>query len=315
LSPLQGHRYGESERYALPTIEPTSRVSHEESVLTAPTSVPVLELVGERTSISSLLRDVWRHRDLMVMLAKQDYRSRYRSASLGLAWAVFLPLLQGVVIAVVFTRLTGGGKASSFIPYVIGGITAFSFVSSGVTASSTSIVDNGAIAGRLYFPRLVLPTLTPTANLPGLLISYALAMIISLATGGRPGWWVLLAPVAVVMLWLLVVSSGALLTMLHVYSRDVRYIVQASLLVLFYATPVIYLLDGPAGTLHLPSSLVPFVIANPITGVVQLVRLTLLGHAAHAGVAIAVTGGWIAVMLVASVFVYARLERVACDRL
>jgi lipopolysaccharide transport system permease protein len=315
LSPLHGGQVGDSKRYALGHPEARAPVLDEESALTVPTTSPVLELVGERTSVSTLLRDFWAHRDLTAMLARQDYRSRYRSASLGLAWAVFLPLLQGVVIAVVFTRLTGGGKASSFIPYVIGGITAFSFVSTGVTAASTAIVDNGGIAGRLYFPRLVLPTITPTANLPGLLISYVLAMVISLATGGRPGWWVLLTPVAVVVLWLLVVSSSALLTMLHVYSRDVRYIVQASLLVLFYATPVIYLLDGPTGTLHLPDALVPFVIANPITGAVQLVRLTLLGHAAHAGVAIAVTAGWTAVMLAASVVVYARLERVACDRL
>ena len=116
-------------------------------------------------------------------------------------------------------------------------------------------------------------------------------------------------------MWLLVFVSSALLTMLHVYSRDVRYIVQATMLILFYATPVIYRLDGSKGAVALPSSLVPFVLANPVTGVVQLVRLTLLGHASHVGTAVAVTGAWIAVLTAVVLVVYARLERVACDRL
>lgn len=277
--------------------------------------MPVLELTGERTRVADLLRDFWAHRDLLLMLARQDYRSRYRSASLGLVWAVFLPLLQGLVIAVVFTKLTGGGHAGSFIPYVIGGVTAFGYVSTSLTTASTSIVDNGAIAGRLYFPRLVLPTIAPTANLPGLVISLALALLLSLLTSGSPGWWVLLLPVALLLMWLLVFTASALLTMLHVYSRDIRYIVQATMLILFYATPVIYRLDGSQGAVALPSSLVPFVLANPVTGVVQLVRLALLGHAAYAGTAVTVTVGWVLVLAVLTVLAYARLERVACDRL
>jgi ABC-type polysaccharide/polyol phosphate export permease len=277
--------------------------------------VPVLELAGEQTSVRVLLKDLWAHRDLLAMLARQDYRSRYRSASLGLAWAVLLPMLQGLVIAVVFTKLTGGGRSSSFLPYVIGGVTAYGYVSSSITAASTSIVDNGAIAGRLYFPRLVLPTIGPTANLPGVLIGLLLATVISLAAGARPGGWIALLPVAVLVAWALAVTSGALFTMLHVYSRDVRYIVQALMLILFYATPVIYRLDGAPGVIPLPSALVPFVLANPVTGVVQLTRMALIGHAAKVGPAVAVTCGWIAVLAVVVVVVYARLERVACDRL
>lgn len=283
--------------------------------MTTAAPVPVLDLAGERTTVWALVKDFWAHRDLLSMLAKQDYRSRYRSASLGLAWSVLLPLLQGLVIAVVFNKLTGGGHTKLYVPYVICGVTAFGFFSSSLSAASTSIVDNGAIAGRIYFPRLVLPTIAPTANLPGLLISISVALAITLLTGGGPGWWVLLIPAAVLLAWSLAVSAGALLTMLHVYSRDVRYVVQAGLLVLFYATPIIYFLRGSSGIRALPHGIVPYVVANPATGVVQLVRLALTGEAAYVGPAVAVTGGWIAVLSVLVLTVYARLERVACDRL
>ena len=280
------------------------------------TAVPVvLDLTGERTRTRDLVRDFWRHRDLLVMLARQDYRSRYRSASLGLVWAVFLPLLQGLVIAVVFSQLIGGGLTKVYVPYVICGVTAYGYVNTSLVAASTSIVDNAAIAGRLYFPRLVLPTIAPTANLPGLVISMLLALTVTLVTGGGPGWWLFLAPVSIALSWLFVVAAGALLSMLHVYSRDVRYVVQAGLLVLFYGTPIIYFLDGPTGVRSLPDQLVPVVLANPATGIVQLNRLALTGDAAYVGTAVLVTLAWFLGLLALTLMVYSRRERVACDRL
>ncbi len=94
----------------------------------APTAV--LDLSGERTAVRPLLVDLFRHRDLLRMLAMQDFRGRYRSASLGLAWSVLLPVLQGVVIAIVFAHIIGGGKTGSYAPYVIVGITVWSYSSS-----------------------------------------------------------------------------------------------------------------------------------------------------------------------------------------
>ena len=279
------------------------------------TSAPVLALSGERTPVRVLVRDFWAHRDLLGLLARQDYKSRYRSASLGLLWAVLLPMVQGLVIAVVFSRLTGGGDTSQYVPYVVTGVTMYSFVSSSLTAASTAIVDSSDIAGRIYFPRLVLPLVAPTANVPGALISTVLALVVTLLAGGGPGWFVLLVPAALAVGWLLAASAGALLAMAHVYSRDVRYLVQAAMVVLFYATPVIYLLHGDSGVRALPQSLVPFVVANPVTGVVQLNRLALTGGAAELGTALAVTAAWVVGLLVATLLVYARRERVACDRL
>ncbi|HEX7355235.1 MAG TPA: hypothetical protein VF288_10435 [Mycobacteriales bacterium] len=283
--------------------------------MTTSTDGSVLELSGERTAVRTLLTDFWRHRDLLAMLARQDYHSRYRSASLGLTWSIFLPLVQGLVIAVVFSKLIGGGKISLYVPYVITGVTTYGYLSQSITAACTAIVDNGAIAGRIYFPRLVLPTIAPSANLPGLLISLVIAEIIVLATGGGLHWTLVLSPLIVVLAWLLATLAAAILTMLHVYSRDVRYVVQAALLILFYATPVIYFLSGTPGVRALPARLTPYVVANPLTGAVQLSRLALTGQASHVGVAVAVTVAWCVGLAALVTVVYARLERVACDRL
>ncbi|MBV9291699.1 MAG: ABC transporter permease [Frankiales bacterium] len=275
----------------------------------------VFELTGQRTPVHVLLRDVFRHRDLLVMMARHDYRSRYRSASLGLMWSVSLPLLQGVVIAIVFSHLVGGGRAKAYVPYVIVGMSAWSFLSQTVTSASTSIVDSGAIAGRIYFPRLLLPAIPASANVPGLVISLLIAEVIALVTGAGLHLTLLLLPAVVVLAWILVVSIGAVMSMAHVYSRDVRYVIQALTLILFYAAPIIYGLSANGGRRALPASLRDYVIANPATGVVQFARYALTGHADYLGRSLLWTGGWTVLFLLATLVLYSRFERVSVDRL
>ncbi len=125
----------------------------------------------------------------------------------------------------------------------------------------------------------------------------------------------LLAPAVVALAWLLVTSLGAIMTMAHVYSRDVRYVVQAGMMVLFYATPIIYRLDAQGGIRALPRALRPMVIANPFSGVVELARYALLGRADALVPTVCSTLAWVVALSVAVVLVYARWERVACDRL
>src|SRR5487761_2591048 len=194
----------------------------------------VLELSGESTPVSDLLRGVARSWRLLPMLAKQDYMARYRSAALGLLWSVFLPLLQGAVLAVVFTHVVRvRTDTPSYAVFVLAGMTAWAYLSTSWSLGSTSIVDSSAIASRVYFPRLLLPAVAPTANLIG---------------------------------YVLVIALNAVCALLHVYFRDVRYLVSALLLVLFYATPVIYPLSFTHGILR------AVVLVNPGTGVVQLTR-------------------------------------------
>ena len=118
----------------------------------------------------------------------------------------------------------------------------------------------------------------------------------------------LLLPVAMALAYALVLLVSALAAMLHVYYRDVRYVVSALLLVAFYATPVIY-------PLQLAGGLKPYVLANPATGVVQLSRWCVFGEADAIGVALAWTAGWCAVLLLLVLRAYSRHERTACDRL
>lgn len=272
------------------------------------TQTPVLELTGESTPLPTLLGGLVRGWRLLPMLARQDFHSRYRSASLGLVWSVILPLLQGAVLAIVFTHVVKVHTALNYPVFVILGMNLWAYFNASFQTGSTAIVDGGGIAGKVYFPRLLLAAVPTGSNFVGFAISMAvvLGLMGALSVPFHPT--LLALPAAMLLVALLAVLCSEIAALLHVYFRDVRYTVTALLLVLFYATPVIYPLSFTKG-------LAPIVEANPLTGIVQLARWSVFSSVGALGVPLAATAAWIVGLTLVTLLAFARYERIACDRL
>ncbi|MHB8340121.1 MAG: ABC transporter permease [Mycobacteriales bacterium] len=268
---------------------------------------PVLELTGERTPILILLGDALRHWRLLVLFARQDFQSRYRSASLGLLWSVLLPLVQAVVLAVVFSKVVRVVTTDNYPTFVLSGMAVWSYLQQALQNGSTAIVDRSDIASRVYFPRLLLPAMPATGGLVTLAIFAAITLGVALALGVRPGLSIFAALPAVALAYAVAVVFSAAAALAHVYFRDVRYLVTAALLVAFYATPVFYQLSRARG-------LAPLLEANPATGPIQLIRFALFGHADKLAPSLLACVGWLVVVGVGVLLAYRSRERVACDR-
>ena len=234
-------------------------------------SADVLDLDDRPASRRAWLLDVWNHRGVLAMLAKADFQVRYKRASFGVLWAVAVPVLQAVVLAVVFAKVIKVGNGRAFGAYVLGGVLAWSYFAGTVSAGSTAIVDGTGLTDKVWFPRALLPLVPTLANMVGLLVSLVALLVALPVLGVDVGWRLLLLIPAVVLLAALSAALSLCLAALHVYFRDVRFLVAASLLVWFYLTPIAYprhLLGSRLGTL---------IDFNPMTGVV------LLFHAATVG--------------------------------
>jgi len=247
-----------------------------------------MTLTDRPESLASWLRSMWAHREVIVMLSRADFQVRYKRATFGVAWAVLVPLVQAAVLAVVFSKIIRIQTNRDFGAYVMAGVLAWSYFSLSLGTASTAIVDGSGLTDKVWFPRAILPLVPVLSSLVGFGVSLlALLAALPLLSAGI-GLRVLLLIPGSILLILFTASLGTVLAGLHVYFRDVRFLVQAVLLVWFYVTPIAY----PKALLR---GLTPFADFNPMTGIVTVFQMAAVGHVA----------GWVRPVVVSIVFTLA----------
>ena len=264
------------------------------------------ELIGEPERLTRLLTGVWSSRDLIAILARKDFFVRYRRATFGLLWAVALPVFQAAVLAFVVSRVVKFPELHPFTVYVLAGTTVWGFFATAVSAGATSIVDNSAISTKIYFPRMVFPIVSVVANAYALFLGTAVLVVFAAALGPGVHLRVLWLVPGMALAVLLAFGVSAVLSAVHVYFRDIRYLVQAALLAWFYVTPVFYPLDRLGRARG-------FLLANPATGLVELYHRATVGPSHHWPAAVAWTVAWSAALVAIALLLHRRYDRVFTD--
>jgi lipopolysaccharide transport system permease protein len=237
-------------------------------------SAPV-ELVFRPASAFAVqdLLDIWRYRELLWVLGMRDVRVRYKQAGFGVAWALIQPLTQMVIFTVLFNRVVGI-RADSGVPYglfTFSGLIVWTLFANGLSQASDSLVQNGDLVTKVYFPRAILPLAAVLAACIDFAVGLALLLLMMLASGahfGREAF--LIAPIAVLSAFA-AVSISFWTSAINIEYRDVRYVLPFFFQILIYLTPVFY-----------PSSIVPeryrlLVELNPMAAVVDSFRSALFG--------------------------------------
>ena len=118
--------------------------------------------------------DLWRYRELFLILAWRDISVRYKQTIIGILWAIIRPFLTMVVFTVIFGRiakLPSDGSA----PYalmVFAAMLPWSLFSNALSESSNSLISNANLIGKVYFPRLIIPAATLVTAFIDFLISF-----------------------------------------------------------------------------------------------------------------------------------------------
>jgi ABC-type polysaccharide/polyol phosphate export permease len=254
------------------------------------------------------LASVWRHRGVLLTLAQADFHVRYKRAVFGVAWAVAVPLAQAFVLAVVFSRLVNITINEGFAAYILAGVLAWNYFSQTVMAASTAIVDGSGLTDKVWFPRALLPLVPCLANLVGMGVSL-LALVVALPfIGSSIDTRVLWLIPAAVLLFCFTASMALVLSALHVYFRDVKFLVQTGMLMWFYVTPIAYPRSLLRGLEH-------WADLNPATGIVTMFQVAAVGPQPHWGRAVAVSVALTVVMAAAALEAHRRHDRLFVDLL
>ncbi|MGB3186131.1 MAG: ABC transporter permease [Ornithinimicrobium sp.] len=233
-----------------------------------------MQQVGVRPPLGAYIRDLWRHRSFVVTMASADFVSRHQQNYLGQVWALLNPLLLGAAYFLIFGVLLNTTKdIDNYITFLIVGLFAFIFLSSGMNHGAKSLVSNLSVVRALRFPRVVLPISVVLTELFAALPAFAVAVLVAVVTNEpvQASW--LLYPVAIAIVYLLT-TGIAMIAAVGVYKyRDAANLVPLLTRMLRYISGVFFLITAYA------DGWVGIVLAyQPVAVVLTMLRQTLMAE-------------------------------------
>jgi lipopolysaccharide transport system permease protein len=258
-------------------------------------------------------RELWRYRELLRFIVLRDVKSRYRQTYLGPSWAILRPLVTLVIFSAIFGGLAGitPGKGVD-VPYalwVTPAVVVFTYVSTALTNTASSLVINSHLITKVYFPRLFIPLSTSLTPVVDFLLGLLVLAAVFAYYGRAPSWHIVFLPAFMALMILVTAGIGLWLAAFSARYRDVVFGAPFLVQIWQYATPVIY----PVA--FIPSTYRWLLDFNPLTAVVEGFRWSLLGLPFGSLTTLAAS---ICIGLAASasgLFAFRRTERLMVDML
>jgi lipopolysaccharide transport system permease protein len=255
-------------------------------------------------------RDLWRYRELFLILAWRDVAVRYKQTVIGIAWAFVRPFMTMVVFTVVFGKIAKlpSDGAAPYAVMVFAGLLPWTLFASILSDASTSIVGNANLISKVYFPRLIVPLSTVLVALIDFLVSLVILAGLMIWYGVVPGWQILLLPVFVILAVLCSIGPAMWAAAVLVKYRDFRFIVPFVTQIGLYISPV-----GFSGRI-VPEQWLLLYSLNPMVGIIDGFRWCILGGDSPLdGPGFAVSMGVIALLLWWGGRSFRRSERAFAD--
>lgn len=183
-----------------------------------------------------------RYCDLVYNLVMKEIRVRYMGAVIGFAWSLANPLLTTLTYVFVFTYVFPSQQAHHALFLVIGFLI-WNLFSQVVSGSAEVLAGNAALLQKIYFPRYLVPLSSVLVKVVLWLSSFAVFIGAYFFIGGQMSWALLLVPPYLFVCVMFVYGIGLILSVLQVMFRDIAHLVEVSLQVLFWMTPILYSID------------------------------------------------------------------------
>lgn len=241
---------------------------------------PWTTIIKPKTSLLQVdFRELWQYRDLYRMLVKRDIVVWYKQTILGPLWFFIQPILTTIMFMIVFGGIAKIGTDGIPQPlFYLAGICLWNYFAESLNQTSNTFIQNSALFGKVYFPRLVVPIATVTSNLVRLGIQLLLFVFVYLyfafftEATVAPNLYICLVPLLILLLSGLALGFGVLFSSLTTKYRDLTFLLSFLVQLWMYATPVIY----PLSTIENPT-LKTLMLLNPMTAILETFKYAVLG--------------------------------------
>ena len=219
----------------------------------------------------NIFKNLYNYREFLKTSVKKDVRGKYKNSFLGVIWSFLNPLLQIAVYAFVFGKILNANE-ENYAVFICCGLIPWTFFSASINRSSFSMVENGSIIKKVYFPREVIPISIVTAEAVNFVISSFIILGFVIVSGVGFSWHVIFYPIALFVLYTFLVSAAFFLSSITVYVRDLQHFVGVILQLMFYATPIAY------SAARVPASFKWVIKINPVAYIIDAFRKIFIYH-------------------------------------
>ncbi len=262
------------------------------------------------------LADVWRYRDLLMLLVRRDFIATYKQTILGPTWFFLQPILTAITYWVIFGQIAN--LSTENLPallFYLPGITLWNYFSECLNKTASVLKDNAAIFGKVYFPRLIMPLSIVVSNLVKLGIQMFLFLVIwafylfAGFKGGaiHPNLTICLIPFLIIVIGGLGLGFGMVISSLTTKYRDLIFLLSFGVQLLMYATPVIQPLSAVKGKWRL------LFLANPMTSIIETFRYAFLGTGSFSINGLLYSTVFMVVVLFLGILIFNKVEKSFMD--
>jgi ABC-2 type transport system permease protein len=242
---------------------------------TARLSALPFESVGGRrphavTGFFAAIGEVWSHRELLDLLVRRELKAKYKDSALGFAWTLIRPIVMLLIYYFAIGKVLGAERSiPEYAIFVFTGLTIWGLFNEIIGSNTASIVSNAGLIKKVYLPREIFPfaaTGSALVNFGAQLIVLFAATIILRQFPWHLGLVYGVASVVEVIVF--ASAIGLLLSAVNVYLRDIQYLVEVAMLILFWTSPIVYSFSFVRNAIvnaGLPHWIEYIYLANPVT--------------------------------------------------
>lgn len=221
----------------------------------------------------NVFKSLYHYRELLKTSVKKEVRGKYKNSFLGVLWSFLNPLLQIMVYAIVFPLILKNSQ-EHYVVFLCCGLIPWNFFATSITRSAFTMIENGNIIKKVYFPREILPISIVTSEAINFLISTFIIIAFVLFDGVPLTKYILYYPIILLIQYILILGIGFIVSAITVYVRDLQHLIGVALQLFFYATPIVYAANS------IPENFAWILNLNPMTYVINGYRDIFLNQTA-----------------------------------
>lgn len=255
------------------------------------------------------LKELWKYKDLLALWVRRDYVATYKQTVLGPLWHFISPVFSTLTYMLIFGKIAQ--LPTDGVPMFLfynAGIAVWNFFNGCFSSSSGAFLNNAAIFGKVYFPRLVMPLASIVSSLIKFAIQFLLFVVVYIYAiivyGYHPaiGLGLFYIPLSLLLLAGIGFGFGIIVSSVTTKYRDLNMMVGFGMQLLLYATPVIYAYSSVSPDIK------KYLAYNPLVSAFESFKYALFGVGEFSGFSLLYSFCWMVVLLFTGLLLFKKAE-------